>query len=678
MIDQPTIDRILDAANIVDVVSEFVTLRKRGVNYVGLCPFHDDKTPSFYVSPAKNICKCFACGEGGTAVHFIMKHEQLSYFDALRYLAKKYNIEIHERELTDKEKQIRSDRESMLIVNAWAQKYFTMLLNEHIDGKTIGMRYFAERGFREDTIRKFQLGYSLEQRDALYQAALKSGYKKEYLEKTGLVIAYDDGRVNDRFRGRVIFPVHSLSGKVVAFGGRVLKKDEKTAKYVNSPESEIYHKSNELYGIYFAKQAIVKADRCFLVEGYTDVISMHQSGVENVVASSGTALTHGQIRLIHRFTNNITVLYDGDAAGIKAAIRGIDLLLEEGMNVKVVLLPDGEDPDSFARSHSASEFAEFIRQNETDFVRFKTKLLLAEAGNDPVKRSALIGDIIRTIAIVPDNITRTIYIRECSAKMEIDEQIVLNEVNKIRLSRNEQNRPQRQPQTEIQNTISQTDTPVDVRPEEKSKDAPTNLPAEGPAPQPHKPTVSERSPYEPFEIALLRYVVRYGEQILYDYTDENTNEQERIRVAEYIRSELGNDGLTFYTPVFKQMLDEAADRCHEDGFVAHRYFLAHPDPMVSRIAADLMSEKYQLSKYHFKYREVEPEEERLDQLVVRDLFALKEAYILRQIREKQEALKQISPEAIEQMKQIMEEITQLNEIKKILSKELGERIILKM
>ena len=678
MIDQPTIDRILDAANIVDVVSEFVTLRKRGVNYVGLCPFHDDKTPSFYVSPAKNICKCFACGEGGTAVHFIMKHEQLSYFDALRYLAKKYNIEIHERELTDKEKQIRSDRESMLIVNAWAQKYFTMLLNEHIDGKTIGMRYFAERGFREDTIRKFQLGYSLEQRDALYQEALKSGYKKEYLEKTGLVIAYDDGRVNDRFRGRVIFPVHSLSGKVVAFGGRVLKKDEKTAKYVNSPESEIYHKSNELYGIYFAKQAIVKADRCFLVEGYTDVISMHQSGVENVVASSGTALTHGQIRLIHRFTNNITVLYDGDAAGIKAAIRGIDLLLEEGMNVKVVLLPDGEDPDSFARSHSASEFAEFIRQNETDFVRFKTKLLLAEAGNDPVKRSALIGDIIRTIAIVPDNITRTIYIRECSAKMEIDEQIVLNEVNKIRLSRNEQNRPQHQPQTEIQNTVSQTDTPVDVRPEEKSKDAPTNLPAEGHAPQPHKPTVSERSPYEPFEIALLRYVVRYGEQILYDYTDENTNEQERIRVAEYIRSELENDGLTFYTPVFKQMLDEAANRCHEDGFVAHRYFLAHPDPMVSRIAADLMSEKYQLSKYHFKYREVEPEEERLDQLVVRDLFALKEAYILRQIREKQEALKQISPEAIEQMKQIMEEITQLNEIKKILSKELGERIILKM
>ena len=377
MIDQPTIDRILDAANIVDVVSEFVTLRKRGVNYVGLCPFHDDKSPSFYVSPAKNICKCFACGEGGTAVHFIMKHEQIGYFDALRFLAKKYNIEIAERELSDEEKRVRSDRESMFIVNAWAQQYFSQMLHEHVEGKTVGMRYFIERGFREDTIRKFQLGYSLDQRDALYQQALRKGYKKEYLEKTGLVIAYENGNVNDRFRGRVIFPVHSLSGKVVAFGGRVLKKDEKTAKYVNSPESPIYHKSNELYGIYFAKQAIVKADRCYLVEGYTDVISMHQSGVENVVASSGTALTHGQIRLIHRFTNNITVLYDGDAAGIKAAIRGIDLLLDEGMNVKVVLLPDGEDPDSFARSHSATEFTEFIRQHETDFIRFKTKLLLA-------------------------------------------------------------------------------------------------------------------------------------------------------------------------------------------------------------------------------------------------------------------------------------------------------------
>lgn len=704
MIDQPTIDRILDAANIVDVVSEFVTLRKRGVNYVGLCPFHDDKSPSFYVSPAKNICKCFACGEGGTAVHFIMKHEQIGYFDALRFLAKKYNIEIAERELSDEEKRVRSDRESMFIVNAWAQQYFSQMLHEHVEGKTVGMRYFIERGFREDTIRKFQLGYSLDQRDALYQQALRKGYKKEYLEKTGLVIAYENGNVNDRFRGRVIFPVHSLSGKVVAFGGRVLKKDEKTAKYVNSPESPIYHKSNELYGIYFAKQAIVKADRCYLVEGYTDVISMHQSGVENVVASSGTALTHGQIRLIHRFTNNITVLYDGDAAGIKAAIRGIDLLLDEGMNVKVVLLPDGEDPDSFARSHSATEFTEFIRQHETDFIRFKTKLLLADAGNDPVKRAALIGDIIRTIAIVPDDITRTIYIRECSAMMEIDEQVVLNQVNKQRLSKNEQkpsvlvtNRSTTEilppdysiaePSGQMQEVPVATAEPVsdqlppDFPPPPEEEFSGSNEMSEIPPSAPVEETqvmTRQRSPYEAFEIALLRYVVRYGERVLYDYVDEETKERIVMRVAEFIRDDLERDDLSFYTPIFKQMLDEAANRCGEETFIAHRYFLSHPDPLVSRVAANLMSEKYQLSKYHFKFREVEQEEDKLDQLVVRDLFAFKEAYIMRQLKEKQEQLKQLSSADPEQIMTVMKEIAQLNEIKKVLSKELGERIILKM
>lgn len=704
MIDQPTIDRILDAANIVDVVSEFVTLRKRGVNYVGLCPFHDDKSPSFYVSPAKNICKCFACGEGGTAVHFIMKHEQIGYFDALRFLAKKYNIEIEERELSDEEKRIRSDQESMFIVNAWAQQYFSQMLYEHVEGKTVGMRYFIERGFREETIRKFQLGYSLDQRDALYQQALRKGYKKEYLEKTGLVIAYENGNVNDRFRGRVIFPVHSLSGKVVAFGGRVLKKDEKTAKYVNSPESPIYHKSNELYGIYFAKQAIVKADRCYLVEGYTDVISMHQSGVENVVASSGTALTHGQIRLIHRFTNNITVLYDGDAAGIKAAIRGIDLLLDEGMNVKVVLLPDGEDPDSFARSHSATEFTEFIRQHETDFIRFKTKLLLADAGNDPVKRAALIGDIIRTIAIVPDDITRTIYIRECSAMMEIDEQVVLNQVNKQRLSKNEQkssvpvtNRSTTEilppdysisePSGQMQEVPVATAEPVsdqlppDFPPPPEEEFSGSNEMPEIPPSAPVEETqvmTRQRSPYEAFEIALLRYVVRYGERVLYDYVDEETKERIVMRVAEFIRDDLERDDLSFYTPIFKQMLDEAANRCGEETFIAHRYFLSHPDPLVSRVAANLMSEKYQLSKYHFKFREVEQEEDKLDQLVVRDLFAFKEAYIMRQLKEKQEQLKQLSSADPEQIMTVMKEIAQLNEIKKVLSKELGERIILKM
>ena len=720
MIDQPTIDRILDAANIVDVVSEFVTLRKRGINYVGLCPFHTDKTPSFYVSPAKNICKCFACGEGGTAVHFIMKHEQLNYFDALRYLAKKYNIEIKERELTDKEKQRKSDRESMLIVNSWAQQYFTTQLYEHVEGKTVGLRYFAERGFREDTIRKFQLGYSLDKRDALYKEATKNGYKKEFLEKTGLVIAYDNGGVNDRFRGRVIFPVHTLSGKVVAFGGRVLKKDEKTAKYVNSPESEIYHKSNELYGIYFAKQAIVKEDRCFLVEGYTDVISMHQAGIENVVASSGTALTQGQIRLIHRFTSNITVLYDGDAAGIKAALRGIDLLLEDGMNVKVVLLPDGEDPDSFARKHNASQFSEFIKQSETDFIRFKTRLLLDDAGTDPIKRSALITDIIRTVAIIPDNIARSIYIRECSAMMEIDEQVLLNEVNKIRLSKEERQNMQGQVTPPVSNTMSMIpeypdlpgyqpvagdsflppdDTvplpddymPPPPPPEEYPMEEtgpmdvppPDYPPAQPPQTvQPVQPVQTgqpKRSPYEVYELTLLKYIVRYGEQILFDYVDEETNEHIVMRVAEYIRYDLERDDLTFYTPIIKSMLDEAADKCKTEGFIASRYFLAHPDPNVSRLAANLISEKYQLSKYHSKYRELEQEQDKLDQLVTREIYAMKDAYILRQIKETQLGIKEAHAQGNEEkVFELMKQLTRLNEIKNVLSKELGERIVLKM
>ena len=721
MIDQPTIDRILDAANIVDVVSEFVTLRKRGINYVGLCPFHTDKTPSFYVSPAKNICKCFACGEGGTAVHFIMKHEQLNYFDALRYLAKKYNIEIQERELTDKEKQRKSDRESMLIVNSWAQQYFTTQLYEHVEGKTIGLRYFAERGFREDTIRKFQLGYSLDKRDALYKEATKNGYKKEFLEKTGLVIAYDNGGVNDRFRGRVIFPVHTLSGKVVAFGGRVLKKDEKTAKYVNSPESEIYHKSNELYGIYFAKQAIVKEDRRFLVEGYTDVISMHQAGIENVVASSGTALTQGQIRLIHRFTSNITVLYDGDAAGIKAALRGIDLLLEDGMNVKVVLLPDGEDPDSFARKHNASQFSEFIKQSETDFIRFKTRLLLDDAGTDPIKRSSLITDIIRTVAIIPDNIARSIYIRECSAMMEIDEQVLLNEVNKIRLSKEERQNAQPQAAPPISNTASlipeypdlpgyqplvetsflPTDNPMPL-PDDNMPPPPPPMeeypmeetgpmdvpppdypPAEPPQTvQPVQPVQTfqpKRSPYEVYELTLLKYIVRYGEQILFDYVDEETNEHIVMRVAEYIRYDLERDDLTFYTPIIKSMLDEAADKCKTEGFIASRYFLAHPDPNVSRLAANLISEKYQLSKYHSKYRELEQEQDKLDQLVTREIYAMKDAYILRQIKETQLGIKEAHAQGNEdKVFELMKQLTRLNEIKNVLSKELGERIVLKM
>lgn len=712
MIDQLTIDRILDTANIHDIVSEFVTLTRRGVNYVGLCPFHSDKTPSFYVSPAKNICKCFACGEGGTAVHFIMKHEQISYFDALRYLAKKYNIEIQERELTDKEKRLRSDRESMLIVNGFAQQYFTRQLHEQEEGRNIGLRYFIQRGLKENIIRKFQLGYSLEQRDAFYQEATRSGYRQEFLEKTGLVIPYENGRVNDRFRGRVIFPVHSLSGKVVAFGGRTLKKDSKTAKYVNSPESEIYHKSNELYGIYFAKQAMAKEDHCYLVEGYTDVISMHQAGIENVVASSGTALTAGQIRLIHRFTNNITVLYDGDAAGIKAALRGIDMLLEEGMNIKVLLLPDGEDPDSFARKHNATEFNEFIRQNETDFIRFKTQLLLDEAGNDPIKRSSLITDIIRSVAIIPDNIARSLYIKECSMMMEVDERLVLNEVNKIRLA-NQEKKPipkpvQPTPPPEgIENSIPTIpDYPSVQEPTLPSAPdshpyAPGNtsppMPEEEvsmPIAQPSKSTFqSKRSPFEIHELTLLRYIVRYGERLIFEeeIIEEKKNERgeiiekkvihdpDQMRVAGYIYDELVKDDLHFTHPIFKQMLEEAVQRCPKEGFLASRYFLAHPDPTISQLAANLIGDKYQLSKYHTKFREIEQEEDKLEIIVSYELFALKEAYIVEQIKEVHLQIKEAqNSQDMELIMSLMKRLTQLNDIKNTICKELGERIVLKM
>lgn len=672
MIDQATIDRIISAANIVDVVSEFVTLRKRGVNYVGLCPFHADKSPSFYVSPAKNICKCFACGEGGTAVHFIMKHEQIGYLDALRYLAKKYGIEIQERELTEREKQFRDVRESMFIVNQWAQQYFTRNLFENLDGRLVGLRYFIERGLREETIRKFQLGYALDQRDALAKAAQLAGYQRKYLEKTGLVIADEDGkRTYDRFRGRVIFPVHSLSGKVVAFGGRILKKAEKTAKYVNSPESEIYHKSDELYGLFQAKQTIVRKDHCFLVEGYMDVIGMHQAGIENVVASSGTALTRGQIRLIRRFTNNITILYDGDAAGIKAAIRGIDMFLEEEMNVKVVLLPDGEDPDSFARSRSASEFGEFIAGHETDFIRFKTQLLLKEVGDDPVKRADLISDMVRTIALIPNNISRAVYIRECAAMMAIDEQVLINEVNKIRLGKVTAASPQMP-------SVTPVATGDGTKREEEGLEANAEAGPAGDSTATTKAPVAP-SPYRPFEIALLRYVVRYGERVLFDYFDEERQEQVTMRVAAYIRFDLERDDLTFYTPQFKQMLDEAADRCDEPGFVAQRYFLAHPDPLISQAAASLISEKYQLSKYHSKYRELEQEEDKLDLLVPRDIYAFKEAYIIHQIKELQSKIKTAQAAGdMEGVMTLMARIAKLNEIKSVLCKELGERIVLRM
>jgi DNA primase len=588
-----------------------------------------------------------------------MKHEQLSYIDALRYLAKKYNIDVKDREESDSEKLARGDRESMMIVNSWAEKYFVSVLHESPEGQSIGMRYCRERGFRDDIIRKFGLGYGSEERDALFKEAVRLGYRKEYLEKTGLIVTYDNGSSVDRFRGRLIFPVHTISGKVIAFGGRILKKEEKVAKYVNSPESEIYHKSNELYGIFFAKQSIMREKCCFLVEGYTDVISMHQAGLENVVASSGTALTQGQIRLIRRFTNNITVLYDGDAAGIRAALRGIDLLLEEGMNVKVVLLPDGDDPDSFARKHNAAGFVEYIRENEADFIRFKTKLMLGDAGADPIRRAGAIADIVKTVAIVPDNISRALYIKECSVLMEMSEQILLYEVNKILIEKSEKMQmPIKRNEEVLQTDSTEVNEPVAL---------PNELPA------------APKSPFEAYELTLLRYIVRYGERVLDEYVDTVTGEMTNILVAEYIAGELRVDEMFFRTPMYKLMLDEAEEHARDAGFQAVRYFLTHPDADVSRLAADLAADKYLLSKYHSRFTQFKQEEERLNHLVPYDIFAFKEACIRHDIDAIDERIKQMQEVGnADEIIALMTEKTSLNNIKKGLNKLIGERIILKM
>ncbi len=667
MIDQSTIDRIINAADIVDVVSQYVTLKRRGINYVGLCPFHEDKTPSFYVSPSKNICKCFACGEGGTAVHFIMKHEQLSYFDALRFLAKRYNIEVQERELTDEQKKAYNERESLFILNEYARDYFVKTLHEHIEGKSVGLSYFRERGFRDDIIKKFQLGYNLEEKDSFTQEALRAGYKEDYLVKTGLTFKGDNNYLADRFRGRVMFPVHTLSGKVVAFGGRILKKVENTGKYVNSPESDIYHKGNELYGIFFAKQAITKNDCCYLVEGYTDVISMHQSGIENVVASSGTALTHGQIKLIHRFTNNVTVIYDGDAAGIKAALRGIDLLLEEGMNIKVILLPDGEDPDSFAKKQNAESLSKYIAEHEVDFIRFKTQLLLGDAGEDPIKRANLITDIVNSISVIPDNIVRTVYIRDCSHLLEIDEQVLIREVNNKR--RNYHDQKFAENKQNQNNSYSKQEEFMSFTPKNGAR----------------QQTKKSVSIYK-YERAVLYYIVRYGAEILIDEsTTENGEKIKPINIIEFIKTDLEQDGLWFTYPLYKQMLDEAIEHLQQEGFTPSRYFLSHPDTQISKIAVDLISDKYQLSKVHIKQfgenvsMEDTPlsEDKHLIKHVPWVLTELKNAYVKQRMDEITEQLKEKQKEGnFELVMSLMTELKELKEVKKMLDKFLGERIVL--
>jgi DNA primase len=638
MIDQQTVDRIFDAAQILDVVQDFVSLRRRGANYLGVCPFHNEKTPSFTVSPAKGIYKCFGCGKGGNAVNFIMEHESLSYYDALKYLAKKYGIEIVEKELTVEERDQQNERESLLLINEWAANFFAEKLKTDREGQAIGLPYFRERGFRDDIIEKFQLGYSPQARNTLYENGKKSGYRVDYMVKTGLVVERD-GHYFDRFSGRVMFPILGLSGKVVGFGGRVMKADKTVAKYLNSPESEIYHKSKVLYGLFQARRAIVQSDRCYLVEGYTDVISMHQSGIENVVASSGTSLTTEQIKLIKRFTNNVTILYDGDSAGIKASLRGIDMVLEEGLNVKVLLLPDGEDPDSFARSHSAADFVAYISENESDFVLFKTKLLLEDAQNDPVKRANLITEIVRSIGIIPDTIVRSVYIRECSTLLKIDERALYTEVNKIRGNKINELREQQQVADNKQITF-----------------------------QASQPIISF-SPTEMQERELVRLLLKHGNHIIIQDFDPETEQTHNITLAEYLITDLETDELNFENSLYSEIYQEFKHGFQSGELPDLNYFTRHPNEHIVSLVADLVAEPYHLSKIWRKNEVyVESEEQQLRQQTDKALFMFKSRKIISVFISLQEQMLKAQQDGEqEQILEIMMQLRNLNQVKKIIA-----------
>ena len=619
MIDKPTIARIMDSTKIEEVVSEFVTLKKRGINYVGLCPFHNDSHPSFSVSPTRGICHCFTCGKGGNAVNFLMELEQMTYPDALRWLAKKYNIEIQEREMTSEEKQRESERESMFIVNDWAAKYFQDILQNDVDGRAIGMQYFRSRGFRDDIIRKFQLGFALPQRTALYDEAVKKGYNPKYLVSTGLCFKVDKDEENnrsgqdkylDRFSGRAIFPWLSVSGKVVAFGGRVLDTRTKgvSQKYVNSPDSEIYHKERELYGLYQAKKAIAKEDCVYMVEGYTDVISMHQCGIENVVANSGTALSIHQIRLLHRFTSNIVLLYDGDDAGVHAALRGTDMLLEEEMNVKVLFLPDGNDPDSFARNHTAADFKKYIEDNQADFIQFKTDLMLRGV-TDPVKRSQAINSIVESISKIKNQITRASYITDCAHRLGVNEAIIVNALNNfVRNGMSEQVKAERRaaglrdpkatsPQQGMQQALQGT-TPLDKLLE--------------------------------VETLLVQVVIHHGDKTIVVQDVDGNNVE--LPVAQYISLDLAGDDFKFHNELYNQILQEAVEHVEEDGFVAETYFANHPNPEISRIAG-LPTGDQEVSTVSLQLK---MSQEKLRQLVLKDLLSFRTHYIAQRIIEVQQ------------------------------------------
>ena len=648
MIDRPTIERILDAAQIVDVVQEFVPLKKRGVNFLGLCPFHNEKTPSFTVSPSKEIFKCFGCGKVGNSVNFIMEHEHLTYPEALKYLARKYHIEVVEKELTPEEVEKQNERESLLVVTAYAARQFTENLFQTDEGISVGLSYFRERGFNQNTLKKFEVGYSFEKKDAFSRHALDDGYKRDYLVKTGLSIQHED-HIFDRFSGRVMFPIHSLSGQVLGFGGRVLKTDAKTAKYLNSPESEIYHKSRIVYGIFQARKAITQNDKCYLVEGYTDVMSMHEASVENVVASSGTSLTQEQVRLIKRFTPNITILYDGDAAGIKASLRGIDIVLEEGMNVKIVLLPDGEDPDSYSKKVSNEEFTKYLREKETDFIRFKTELLLEEAASDPVKKANLIRDIVRSIAVIPEAITRTVYIKECSTQLEIPEAVLYHEVNKMMQQRSFQDRNKYPGPEDLP-----VPPPVIIRP--VRQEATTS--------------VSEKE--------IIRLLLKYGSTEFERYVHGEDMKEEVVTVSDYIVREIITDDLIFDDPVFAKIFEEFKFATTQGTFIEEKRFVKHEDPVISSLSADLLSEPHTLSKiFANKQTYVETEDMKLKDMVPDAILVFKGQKIkvrLKEIMSQLEAAVKAGDD--EKILSLQKNHQALKQALRTISQKLGGRILL--
>lgn len=657
MIDRVTVERIKDAANIVDVVGEFVTLRKSGANYKGLCPFHNEKTPSFFVSPARGTCHCFGCGKGGNSVSFIMEHEQMTYPEALRWLARKYHIEIQEREMSDEERREQSERESMFIVNEWAASYFSNLLHHHPDGQAIGMQYFRNRGFRDDIIQKFQLGYDLPNRLALAQAALGKGYQKEFLIKTGICYQNDRGDLIDRYAGRVIFPWIGLNGKVVGFGGRVLDARTKgvNQKYVNSPASEIYQKDRELYGIYQAKKAIAKEDWVYMVEGYTDVISMHQCGIENVVANSGTALSLHQIHILHRFTSNITLLYDGDAAGIHAAFRGMDMLLSEGMNIKILLLPDGEDPDGFARKHTADDLKTYIEQHQTDFIQFKTDLLVKNE-TDPYKRSEGINSIIRSIAVVPNQVLRDTYAQDCARRIGMKEETLINTMNRyIRNYREEMSKEERR-QIEALNTSK---------------------------PTPQLPTAQPMEQASQVEKMLVQLIIRKGEQLVLEQVEDENHQLFDLTVAQFIDYSLREDNLHFDHEISNRILTEAVEHSGEEDFVAESYFIHHEDIEISKLATEMSTDRYQLiaeekptsdMKYMDEAQLATEAQEALRNHTIHLLMDFRMDYVEQHLKDLMQQIGQVSNDP-ERLQELVAEYKDMQQIRNALAKKLGSHII---